>query len=308
LKEEPELSWKSPFGKAAEETIGRLAGKMMENLPGTIAGEDIEALHDMRVASRRLRAALRVFRGCFPKNAHRAVVDDVRSITRALGTVRDQDVLIDYLRSFAESHPDAGIDWLIEREAAIRDSARIEMIESLRKTSESDPESRLAKLIESARCVGRKRRADSFGAQAPAQVKARLAEIKETSKAIPDPENVEGLHMMRISAKRLRYTMEAFTPCFGKPLEKMVAEVKLLQEQLGAIHDCDVWLTRLEGYRSEPGLSAERCESLDGLMAERRETRAKTYEEAVAHWGSLVESRFARRLMKLVSGEPGSEK
>ncbi len=63
--------------------------------------------------------------------------------------------------------------------------------------------------------------------------------------AMRDPENVEELHNMRIAAKRLRYTMELFTPCFGDDFQRSLKTVEAIQERIGAIHDCDVLLPLL---------------------------------------------------------------
>lgn len=80
--------------------------------------------------------------------------------------------------------------------------------------------------------------------------------------------------------------------------------VKALQEYLGQIHDCDVWLEKLSLYRNEPGLSEERVSALAGLIADRAAHRDRMYTEAVAHWQGMAGSRFARRLMRLVRSAP----
>jgi CHAD domain-containing protein len=67
---------------------------------GTIEGNDIEALHDMRVASRRVQAVLKIFMGVFPKKKFKKEYAELRSLIRILGDVRDYDVLIDKLEKF----------------------------------------------------------------------------------------------------------------------------------------------------------------------------------------------------------------
>ena len=70
--------------------------EMMSFKEGAIDGRDIEYVHDMRVASRRLRAAMRNFADCFtPKKEFRRYLKRVEQITSTLGGVRDLDVLID---------------------------------------------------------------------------------------------------------------------------------------------------------------------------------------------------------------------
>lgn len=80
--------------------------------------EDIEALHDMRVATRRLRAALEVFAPAFPEKRHRKALKRVKRLADALGERRDRDVAIEFLAEFAGEAPEAdgaAIEALIER-------------------------------------------------------------------------------------------------------------------------------------------------------------------------------------------------
>ncbi len=90
---------------------------MLENAGAALDVERIDGVHDTRVATRRLRAALEVFAPCFPKARHKAVLREVKAIADALGERRDPDVAIDALTEFADSipRPDRpGIHSLIE--------------------------------------------------------------------------------------------------------------------------------------------------------------------------------------------------
>ncbi len=78
---------------------------MMAHAAGTREGADPEALHDMRVASRRLRAALDAFASCYEGRAFSRVLHETKSLTRTLGTVRDDDVLLDTMRAYTEGIP-----------------------------------------------------------------------------------------------------------------------------------------------------------------------------------------------------------
>jgi len=74
----------------------------------------------------------------------------------------------------------------------------------------------------------------------------RVAELYSHAPAVPIKEAVDELHAMRISAKRLRYTLELFRTVFGKRGERQIDRVKELQEGLGIIHDHDVRLLLIE--------------------------------------------------------------
>lgn len=86
------------FRVAAGKIIRTRFDEMMSFRDAALTGEDIEGIHDMRVASRRLRAALETFRDVFPSKRLRPLVREVKSLADALGQVRDTDVLIDRLR------------------------------------------------------------------------------------------------------------------------------------------------------------------------------------------------------------------
>jgi len=68
----------------------------------------------------------------------------------------------------------------------------------------------------------------------------RIAEFYSFEPVVPHPELSEALHDLRISAKRLRYTLELFRPQFKKAGERQIERVKAIQEELGTLHDHDV--------------------------------------------------------------------
>ncbi len=93
---------------------------------GVLDTEKIEGVHNMRVATRRLRAALEVFAPCFPRGRHKAVLKEVKAIADALGERRDRDVAINSLAHFAESIPAPdrpGVGSLIRRFQTEQDEA-----------------------------------------------------------------------------------------------------------------------------------------------------------------------------------------
>ncbi|MDV0441355.1 CHAD domain-containing protein [Methanorbis furvi] len=87
----------------------QLAADMAGESAGVKAGTDIEYIHRMRVASRRLRAALPLFAGCFGEKEYRYWEKEVKQITRSLGRARDLDVQIAFLRSYLEKLPKTGL-------------------------------------------------------------------------------------------------------------------------------------------------------------------------------------------------------
>lgn len=123
---DPNQSYRS----AMKQLIGERWGEVWKAIPIAIAGEDIEGVHDVRVASRRLRAAMDVAVDCFPEAWYRPLHQLAKEITGALGEVRDRDVLIEHLnaeRQRAATGERPGIDRLIARVSEERKSARTTM-------------------------------------------------------------------------------------------------------------------------------------------------------------------------------------
>lgn len=105
--------------------------EMMRHRAGTIVGRDPEALHDMRVGSRRLRAAMDVAIDCFPKKRYKYYHQTVKQLTDVLGGVRDCDVLREALLAYRKTRPAAehpAINRMLRDLRAERDTQRIEML------------------------------------------------------------------------------------------------------------------------------------------------------------------------------------
>lgn len=102
---------------------------------GTVKGEDLEALHDMRVAARRLRAILRIFRECFPNRKFKKQDERLQTLIGSLGAVRELDVfigLLDAKRGSLSQKEGRGLDLLLARERNNRISQRKQLFADLR--------------------------------------------------------------------------------------------------------------------------------------------------------------------------------
>jgi CHAD domain-containing protein len=98
-----------PYGEAARRIVSVRADELADRSQGVLDITDVERVHDMRVATRRLRAALEAFEPCFPARLWRTTLEDVKRLADALGERRDRDVAIASLERFADSvsDPDA---------------------------------------------------------------------------------------------------------------------------------------------------------------------------------------------------------
>jgi CHAD domain-containing protein len=106
------------FAEAGARVAETRVDELLAHAHRVLDTAEIEGVHDMRVATRRLRAALEVFGPCFPRKRHKALLREVKAVADALGERRDRDVAIASLLVFAESMPAPdrpGIDSLIDR-------------------------------------------------------------------------------------------------------------------------------------------------------------------------------------------------
>lgn len=134
-KSDYEIAGTATYREAAHAALTSQLHEMMDNLDGTRHG-DVEALHDMRVASRRLRAAMSVFGAAFAEKRFRALEKQVAGVTDALGAVRDADVLLEFLAKKRDAASEAeriGINALMEHVEKQRDHDRVHLVKAVSK-------------------------------------------------------------------------------------------------------------------------------------------------------------------------------
>lgn len=279
---------------------------LVEALSGEIEGvriaEDIEYVHRMRVATRRIRAALPLYRDCFSPKEYRRWRIEIRKITRALGKARDVDVQIDYLRGFLDepgtdgpatvnqpaddtSGPfpplcgwgqstnrlRPGIDCLILRLRQRRVALQPDVIRALEhlvaEEMIEDMEDALRKVVVSGKLHHTDIHSPFAYEQAFFHISLRLEEIFSYDKYVNMPDKIEMHHAMRIAAKRLRYTMECFAALYDDNLKLQIKAVKNLQDILGDMHDCDVWADMLPEFMEEEKKRSEEYFGHDRFFA-----------------------------------------
>ena len=153
---------------------------------------------------------------------------------------------------------------------------------------------------------------ESLRSNAPLMLHTRLEELYQFTRDISDPTKVDELHNMRIAAKRLRYTMEIFAPCFtGKDFSKLYDQVKSIQEQIGEIHDRDGRGPLLQAFlEARVGDRAEIRAGLERLIAAQQSERAGLYRDFIAYWNKLQRQGFKRQYLQMLvqsESEPPQE-
>jgi CHAD domain-containing protein len=220
--------------------------KMQRREAGTRNGVDVEELHDMRVSTRRMRAAWRVFDGAFRAGKTKKIRRRLETLADRLGAVRDLDVLIEGLEAYCvgldeEQRP--GLDPLLSLWRRQRGNARTQLIAELDSAGYASFIREMEEFLE----AGANAAAAVATPTAPHRVRDRAAsEIWATYEAVRAYElvlpwaDVETLHDLRIAAKWLRYALEFFGETLGPDGARLLERVVALQDHLGLLHDADV--------------------------------------------------------------------
>jgi len=257
----PELD-ESPFtphqsdrlADVAVKNMGRQLARMFWYERGTRVGVDPEYVHDMRVATRRLRTALLVFADVIPEKARLEWQRELRWIGRGLGRVRDCDVELDRVKRMAADAPNP------ERSALLIFANKVQIKRARRRA-------KLLKQLDSTRFMALKAlarpwiemRADSAlvrngdgpayiaGPRIVSEWDARMLAACRTAEQLPTAENV---HALRISIKHLRYAVEYFADLEGHGARHRAKQLGRLQNILGARQDAAILLRHIRRYEA----------------------------------------------------------
>ena len=292
------------MAEAARKVLRLHFARMQRREAGTRSGADAEDLHDMRVSTRRMRAAWRVFDGAFKAGKTKKIRRHLEVLADRLGAVRDLDVLIEGLEAYSiavDEDRRAGLDPLLSLWRKQRSSARNLLLSEL----DSDRYASFIKEMEQFMDAGSNASATVATPIARHRVRDRAAsEIWAAYETVRAYElvfpwaDVDTLHELRIAAKWLRYELEFFGEVLGPDASRLLERVVALQDHLGSLHDADV-ATKLAR-----DLLVARAGELSELEAEAIGTYLRSREREVARlrralgpvWRAVSGAPFRRAL------------
>ncbi len=267
----------TPLVQFAAESLRKRLRALVKEADGVRESADIEHVHRMRVASRRLNVALNVFAALFPPKPFKRWHRQIRALRKALADARDLDVQIAFLEAFCAKLTDEkilpGVVRLLLRKRQSRAKLQKRVVEALRKFEDAsvvnerraalhgleEPDDASA-VAESGDSVATTDSMEPSGEVLPAesrervpplialaelQLQERAGELRELEECLRNVESTSAHHEMRIAAKHLRYTLELFAPLFADELKSRIEACKQAQELLGQLHDLDVWIETL---------------------------------------------------------------
>jgi CHAD domain-containing protein len=255
----PRIKLPSKVGLKADDRMTEAVRKIMHfqfqhmlyHEAGTRLGQDIEELHDMRVATRRMRAALQVFGDFLDEKTWAPFDKGLRRMGRILGEVRDLDVFWEKTQHYLDDLPPERKDELEPLQMVwktARDQSRNQLLAYL----DSD---RYRKFKENfSKFLGARGETDSLDLNdasvpipsrlrhlAPVILYQRLAAMNAFEEWMTGPKvPLARLHQLRIASKGLRYAFEFLEEILGRPAAALIKEMKVLQDHLGNLQDAVV--------------------------------------------------------------------
>lgn len=295
---EPRLTPGMAAGKGASRVLQAKVANVRKHAPQAMLS-DVEAIHDMRVAVKRLRETMRLFRRLLPRRRRDAIMPVVEMLNDTLGAVRERDVMIlDAEKLVGEVGDGGGLcalavaQWRTDRALAFEHLVGM--------WARTCSEGLFQALDELAVRTARRRRVanraplERFVYRAVTRALERVHQRLQPALASSDP---APMHRLRIAVKRLRYSTEPFRellPALVEPC-KLTAQA---QELLGLTHDLDVLRDALAAHLDEvePG----RREAARGVLATLEVRRQESAQRAHEAAEQLADPGFGRAVLDAI--------
>ncbi|MFN8518263.1 MAG: CHAD domain-containing protein [Chloroflexota bacterium] len=306
------------LAEAGRKVLRMHLARMLAAEEGTREGADIEELHRMRVATRRMRSVWRVFDGAYRPKVQRRYVRELRMVAAALGTVRDLDVQLEALRTWAgsaeaarvvraagEGEPGTALRPLVEELVGRREDARRDLLDLLDSRRYQDFVSDYLEFTE-----GPDVAEQVLPPGSPVQVRHTAGgriwaayEHLRAHEAILGWADIPALHAVRIDAKRLRYTLESFREVLPAAAGDLIARVTALQDHLGVLNDADLaaHLAREHLMTQGPRLSAASRAAVVGYLASREAVVAAYRRSLSTRWRPITAPTTRRMLAGVIA-------
>ena len=256
----PLLALEVPPAEAARRLLSLHYKTILANIDGAIDGGDSEPLHRIRVATRRMRVLLQLFKKHLPGESPRFIDDALRELGGELGPARDLDVWIDFLRTNAARRPLASsrlwqpfLHYQLRRrylqDATVRRSLRGAHFGGLRHHVARLLRAELPRLLETA-----SRERGALGSLAAKKFSRALRRVRRQAHLRHSTSSAK-LHKLRGTLRQARYVGEFFAPLLGPGEQRVTRRLHDAEQVLARIHDIDV---ALEEFLPE-GLPAPRA-------------------------------------------------
>jgi len=295
----PGIRADDPLSEAGRKVLYMHLLRMLEAETGTREG-DVESVHKMRVATRRMRAAWRVFNGAYRPRLQKRYVAELREVAQTLGAVRDMDVQLERLDAYAKGQSESaveGLATLVEEFQRRRDEARDHLLDLL---ASKDYESFVTDYLSFVDTPGAGASHDgpSIVRDAAAGRIWRAYERLRTHNDLVPFADVPALHALRIESKRLRYTLEFFAEVMPQSAAALVTELTQVQDHLGLLNDASVsvGLTRTWLLERASQLSPETRRAAGAYLTSSERDVERLKRGFTRPWRHIMGRTYRRRL------------
>ena len=245
----------APIGVVALAVLRRQFAVLLATEPGTRLGDEIEELHDMRVATRRLRAATALFNEVLPVEAVR-LRPELGWLGRTLGSVRDLDVqlvqLDESIAAFPE-HDQMALRRLRALLVSERAEARARMLEALDSRRYDTLVRRFGRTLHAKRGGRSQLAVAPATALAPDLIEAAFGRVRKAARRIGSGSPPEDYHRVRLACKRFRYALEFLADVYPGQTKQLTRRAIAVQDVLGLNQDADFAVGRLRRLAHERG-------------------------------------------------------
>lgn len=301
--------------EVAKKILDQHFRRMEANEKGTRKGEDIEKLHSMRVAVRRMRTAARIFGRFLDEDEFRPFARELRALGHTLGPIRDLDVQLGHARGFRDTlrmRERIDLDVLLEGWGRARARLRKHLLEHLDSSDFGRFREEFPIFLEDpsggARSVVKNNggvRPSLLNHQGPVILLERLAAVRAYAGWLEGEEvPLRRYHRLRIEVKRLRYTLEFLSDVAGPEAEPLIAYLKTAQDHLGEMREAWMTADRLEReflphalQGPEPG----RHPGIAAYLASRQIRCEELRESFPAQWATINNREFHRRIAAIAA-------
>ncbi|OQY30884.1 MAG: hypothetical protein B6I38_06680 [Anaerolineaceae bacterium 4572_5.1] len=300
--------------EAGRKILSLQFARMIGHEPGTRLGADAEELHDMRVATRRMRVAFEVFEPFFKKKAIKPYIKGLRGAARALGGVRDLDVFLDELNDYLASVPEnerPEYKILLSQWREEHNKARLKMLRFLDSDRYQIFTQQFVQFLNTPDEGSRRLETvqpNQVREFAPKIIYERLAAVQSHERVLGNAA-IKELHTLRIRLKKLRYTVEFFGDVLTSESKEIIRSIKILQDHLGKLNDADAACQMVNEFiaASEKEQSTlpvhERAnpEPMFMYLAKKENERQRLLATFPQLWQTIMGKEFSEKLAEAIS-------
>lgn len=276
-----------------KKAVLRQINNILKNMPHANKANP-DAIHDIRVASRRLLTILNAFSIFFKQGMLKKWKRGIKKIMRKSRYIRDLDVQKAFLINLEKNSKSRlikkGFEKLLNILQLKREKLQSEMTETFNTVKDKNLLQNICQNLCKLNIKPANRKRSDLKSIAQFEIAKRMSKMLKYKKYAGSLEKTKKIHLLRIASKKLRYVLECFKPFYGNGINCHISNVKNIQRLLGLFHDYDLWLIFATGNMTANRKDRQITCSLNYLKQECANLKMKTYKEFIQLWEKLLQN------------------